>query len=114
VAKEPDEVIEDMFQDALRRDLFHAKQWVVLVDGNATQISLVRETAKKLGGEVTIIMDVIHVLEYLWSTGIALHGEGNQRTERWVNEHLLEILHGQQQRGGGDAPKRHLGWDEGR
>ena len=94
VAKEPGEVIEDMFQEALRRDPIHAKQWVVLVDGNATQISLVREMAKQLGVKVTIIMDVIHVLEYLWSAGMALHGEGKPLTERWVSEHLLEILRG--------------------
>lgn len=95
VAKEPGEVIEDMFQDAHRRDPEQTKRWVVLVDGNATQISLVRKTARQHGVEVTIIMDVIHVLEYLWSAGIALHGGENRTTERWVNEHLLDILRGQ-------------------
>jgi hypothetical protein len=94
VAKEPGEVIEDMFQDALRRDPEHAKRWVVLVDGNATQIALVRKTARQHGVQVTIIMDVIHVLEYLWSAGNALHGGENRTTERWVNDHLLEILRG--------------------
>jgi len=95
VAKEPGEVIEKMLHDALRRDPEHAKRWVVLVDGNAKQISLVRNAAKRHGVEVTIIMDVIHVLEYLWSAGIALHGGENRMTERWVNEHLLGILRGQ-------------------
>jgi hypothetical protein len=94
VAKEPDEVIEDMFEEALRRDPSMAKQWVALVDGNAKQISLIRQTAKKLGLGITIVMDVIHVLEYLWSAGIALHGEGNSGTQRWVSQRFLEILRG--------------------
>ena len=40
------------------------------------------------------MLDVIHVLEYLWGAGFALHGEGDPATQRWVSERLLEILRG--------------------
>ena len=39
-------------------------------------------------------LDVIHVLEYLWDAGFAMHGEGAPATQRWVSQRLLEILRG--------------------
>jgi hypothetical protein len=94
VAKPPEEVIEQMFQEALRRDPAHDKRWVALVDGNPTQLALIKKMAKHHGVEPTIVLDVIHVLEYLWGAGFALHGEGDPATQRWVSERLLEILRG--------------------
>lgn len=94
VAKPPEEVIEQMFQEALRRDPAGNKRWVALVDGNPTQLALIKQAAKHHGVQPTIILDVIHVLEYLWDAGFALHGEGTPATQRWVSERLLEILRG--------------------
>ena len=76
VAKSPEEVIEQMFQEALRRDPAGNKRWVALVDGNPTQLALIKQAAKHHGVQPTIILDVIHVLEYLWDAGFAMHGEG--------------------------------------
>jgi hypothetical protein len=94
VAKSPEEVIEQMFQEALRRDPAGNKRWVALVDGNPTQLALIKQAAKHHGVQPTIILDVIHVLEYLWDAGFALHGEGVPATQRWVSERMLEILRG--------------------
>jgi hypothetical protein len=94
VAKSPKEVIEQMFQEALRRDPARNKRWVVLVDGNLAQLALIKKAARRHGVKLTIVVDVIHVLEYVWKAGIALHGEGNTATQRWVSERLLEILRG--------------------
>ncbi len=41
------------------------------------------------------ILDIIHVVEYLWSTGNALSGEGKPETQHWVYTHLVSLLHGQ-------------------
>ena len=87
-------VIDQMFQEALARDPARDKRWVVLVDGNLTQLALVKRTAKRQGVKPTIVLDVIHALEYVWKAGIALHGEGTLTTERWVSKRLLEILRG--------------------
>jgi hypothetical protein len=87
-------VIEQMFQEALARDPARDKRWVALVDGNLSQLALIKKTAKRHGVQPTIVLDVIHALEYVWKAGIALHGEGNPATERWVSERLLEILRG--------------------
>jgi len=94
VDKEPRAVIDQMFAEALRRDPAGTKRWVALVDGNPTQLRLIKKTARRHGLEPTIVIDVIHVLEYLWKAGFALHGEGSPTTERWVSGRLLEILRG--------------------
>jgi hypothetical protein len=94
VDKSPKEVIEQMFEEALRRDPARAKRWVALVDGNPTQLALLKKASKRHEVAPTIVLDVIHVLEYLWKAAIALRGEGEPATERWVSERLLEILRG--------------------
>lgn len=94
VDKTPKAVIEQMFEEARRRDPARDKRWVALVDGNPSQLTLLKKTAKRHGVAPTIVLDVIHVLEYVWKAGIALHGEGEPATEHWVSERLLEILRG--------------------
>jgi hypothetical protein len=44
---EPREVIEQMFDEAERRDLERQKAWVALVDGNKTQLRLIKEVAPR-------------------------------------------------------------------
>ena len=59
-------VIAAAFDEAERRDLQHKREWVVLVDGNNTQIETVTTEAASRGITVTVVIDFIHVLEYLW------------------------------------------------
>jgi hypothetical protein len=94
VQKEPREVIEQMFQEALRRDPVGTKHWAILIDGNLTQLGLIKKAAKHHSVTPTIVVDIIHVLEYVWKAAFALHGEGCATTQRWVTERLLEILRG--------------------
>ena len=60
-------VIAAAFTEAARRDPDHARRWVALVDGNNHQIDRIRAEAKARGVTVTILVDFIHVLEYLWA-----------------------------------------------
>jgi hypothetical protein len=60
-------------RQARYRDPVHEKHWVVLLDGNKTQIRILRNMAKKEGLKLTIIVDLIHVIEYLWKPGRAFH-----------------------------------------
>lgn len=92
VAKEPAEVIEEMFEEAERRDPEHRKEWIALVDGNETQIRLIGENAAKHEVKVKIVLDVIHVIEYLWRASYCFHLEGTPEAETWVTERLLDIL----------------------
>jgi len=94
IDKSPKAVIDQMFQEALARDPARDKRWVALVDGNPSQLALIKKAGRRHGVEPTIVLDVIHVLEYVWMAGIALHSKGSPTTQRWVSERLLEILRG--------------------
>jgi len=85
---EAHEVIGEAFAEAERRDPRRSKDWVVLVDGGEHQLDCVLEFCGRYGGDSTVIVDVIHVLEYIWGAGRALFGEGAPESERWVTEQL--------------------------
>lgn len=92
--KSVQEMVENAFTQAHQRDPQKQKEWVALVDGNKNQIQLLKRQSKKTGQKVRIIVDLIHVLEYIWKAGAAFYGEGTLQTQAWVNEKLLKILQG--------------------
>lgn len=92
--QEPKDVVRDMFQEAVRRDPTMQKRWVALVDGNETQIRLLQEHAQTLGVQLTIILDIIHVTEYLWKAVTTFNKESTPEAEEWVSERMLGILQG--------------------
>jgi hypothetical protein len=92
--KEPEQVIADAFDEAERRDPNPAKHWIALVDGNNTQIDILKRMAKARGVKLTIIVDIVHVIEYLWKAGRAFHPESGPELECWVRHRLLAVLHG--------------------
>lgn len=92
--KSPEEVLEEAFLEGMRRDPDHRKKWVGLVDGNATQLKLLKELADKHKVEVTIVMDIIHVTEYLWDASTVFCGETDKNRGRWVSKRLLSVLRG--------------------
>jgi hypothetical protein len=87
-------VIAAAFGEAERRDPGHARQWVVLVDGNATQIEAVTAEAASRGVTVTIVIDFIHVLEYLWKAAWSFFDKGEPASEEWVADQARKILRG--------------------
>lgn len=94
LATAPVEVIADACLDASSRDPTRQKRWVVLVDGNADQLARVTAAAKRHRVAVTIVLDLIHVLEYLWTAAYVFHPEGSREAEAWVSERLLWLLCG--------------------
>lgn len=89
-----EEVIREAFEEGLRRDPERARRWVVVVDGNRDQLRLVKKVAKDVGVAVTIVLDLIHVLEYLWKAAYCFHAEGTAAAEQWVSQRLLALLEG--------------------
>jgi hypothetical protein len=89
-------VIADVFDEAERRDGDHQRSWVALVDGANHQIDRIKAETKqrKLKGKVTIIVDLIHVMEYVWDSAWCFFKEGDPAAERWVHEKTLAILEG--------------------
>lgn len=89
-----EEVIEEAFEDGERRDPEHKKKWVAVVDGNEEQLRHLHTSARRHRVALTIVLDVIHVVEYLWKAAYVFHAQGTPEAEQWVSERLLQILKG--------------------
>ena len=89
----PEVVIERLFEEAARRDPERRRRWLVLVDGHEKQLDIVKGCIARYGGDVVVIQDFIHVLEYLWKAAYCFHPEGSQVAEQWVMERALRVLH---------------------
>ena len=92
--KSAEEVIESAFSEASHRDPEQEKEWVALVDGENNQLRILKSMAKKQGISITIIVDIIHVIEYLWKAGRAFYPESGPKLEEWVQHRLRKILEG--------------------
>lgn len=92
--KEPEQVVEQAFEEANRRDPERKKRWVALVDGNCHQLQLVENLKQRPGVELTIVLDLIHVVEYLWKAAGVFCAEASRELEDWVGARLLKILQG--------------------
>jgi hypothetical protein len=90
----PEIVIPDAFEDALRRDPKREKLWVSVIDGNETQLAYFQALAKHHQVALVIILDLLHVAQYVWKAAHAFHARGSDAAEDWVRERLLEILRG--------------------
>ncbi|MFN2456410.1 MAG: ISKra4 family transposase, partial [Pyrinomonadaceae bacterium] len=90
----PQEIIRQAFDEALRRDPKQTKRWCALVDGSRYQLNILRLVARDYRVELTIVLDLIHVTEYVWGAAWALFREGDPQAEAWVRKRLLEILRG--------------------
>ena len=88
------QVIGQVFDEATRRDPDQHRTWVVLVDGNHHQLAGVHAEARARGVNVTIVVDFVHVLEYVWRAAWCFFAEGDPAAETWVRTHALRILQG--------------------
>jgi len=87
-------VIAAGFAEADRRDPHHTRTWIALVDGNTHQIDRIRAEARTRKTTIPIIVDFIHVLEYLWKAAWCFHPEADPNAEQWVHNHARQILAG--------------------
>ena len=82
-------VIEQVAQEMQRRDPQGIKTRVAVTDGERALQNRVEGT---LG--VTLILDLLHVLEKLWKAAYVFHAEGSLEAELWVLDRTLRILFG--------------------
>jgi hypothetical protein len=88
------EVLAHVFNEAERRDPNHARVWVALVDGNNHQIDRITTEAANRKIDITIVVDFIHVLEYLWEAAWCFFREADPAAETWVRERATAVLNG--------------------
>lgn len=105
-------VIGQIFDEAERRDPEHIRTWVALVDGNNHQIERIKAEARTRKITVSILIDLVHVLEYLWKAVWCFYGEGDPGAEGWVRRQALAVLDGKATRVAGSirraATRAHL------
>jgi hypothetical protein len=82
-------VIQEVAEEMDRRDPLRSMTRLALTDGErALQIRV----DQKLN--VTLILDLIHVLEKLWKAAYCFHAEGSLEADLWVIDRTLRILFG--------------------
>ncbi len=114
--KSPEEVIAQAFEEALQRDPGREKRWFALVDGAPGPLKILPRLAKSYGVELTVVLDLIHVSEYLWNASTVFHDRGSRERDEWVCHRLAEILRGHSSRVAGgirrSATRRGLDLEE--
>jgi hypothetical protein len=98
VRKDPADMIAAAFDEAEARDPLRLRTWVVLVDGADHQLGLIRAEAARRGVTIHVIIDIIHVLEYIWGAAWSLHEAGDPAAEDWVAARALAVLAGDSDR----------------
>ena len=86
--------IAALFSQAGRRDPARDRTWIALTDGDNHQISQIQDQAAARGVPVTILIDFVHVQEYLWKAAWCFHRPRDPAIEAWVTAQELDILHG--------------------
>jgi hypothetical protein len=94
VASTSQQVIAAVFDQAEQRDPTHRRTWIVLVDGARHQLDLIRAEAARRKATIHILVDLIHVLEYLWKAAWCFYQDADPAAEPWVATHALQILAG--------------------
>jgi hypothetical protein len=94
VVQDTTAVLSTVFDQAQRRDPTNSRTWVALVDGNNHQIDRIHAEAKQRGVTVPVLIDFIHVLEYVWRAAWSFYREGDPDAETWVHDKALAILNG--------------------
>jgi hypothetical protein len=82
-------VVEEVAQEMQRRDPQGIKTRVAVTDGERALQIRVEGTLR-----VTLILDLLHVLEKLWKATYVFHAEGSLEAELWVLDRTLRILFG--------------------
>jgi Uncharacterised protein family (UPF0236) len=99
-------VIEQILDEAQRRDPKHQRTWVALVDGNNHQIQRIKAGAKARKVKVTIVVDFVHVLEYLWNATWCFHAARDPAAEQWVHRQATAVLKGRARRVAGQIRRK--------
>jgi hypothetical protein len=85
-------VVGEMFDELDHRDPERARRAVVLVDGDEHQQTAILGQGQSRVRKLTIVLDLIHMIHYLWLAGFALCHKDHAKTDVWVACHLRMVL----------------------
>jgi hypothetical protein len=90
-------VIGEAFAEAHRRDPHHLRPWFAVVDGNNAQIDAITAGARRYQVTVPVLIDFIHVTQYLWKAAGSFFYPGDPEARAWVKAQAAKILEGKAQ-----------------
>ncbi len=88
------QVIAEGFAEAQRRDPGHARPWFAVVDGNNAQLDAIAACAARYQVKVPVLIDLIHVVQYLWKAAGSFFYPGDPAARDWVRDQAAKILAG--------------------
>lgn len=89
-----DEMIQDVVEEMKRRDPAGEKTVTCLMDGERALRTGAEKYILEAFPGLILILDLIHVIEYLWLAVYAFFAVGSQEAYEWVRAKLLLILRG--------------------
>jgi len=92
VEKTKKKVMEEIYED-VKNENFNNKPLVCVMDGALCLWALFKKVFKDINNKI-FILDIIHVLEYIWIIAHIKHKEGSVESKEYVYKSLLLILQG--------------------
>lgn len=87
------EVMEEIYESVKDEDYTDTNPLVCIMDGAAYLWKIFEETFKNIESKI-LILDIIHVIEYIWLIAHIHHKIGSKKAYKYVYEKLLLILKG--------------------
>jgi hypothetical protein len=84
--------VGEMFDELDYRDPERARDVVVLLDGDEHQQTAILDEGRRHERKLTIVLDLIHMVHYLWLAGFALCHKNRAKTDVWMTHHLRMVL----------------------
>jgi len=95
VRQSKDDIIQQVAEEMASRDPGREKIAVCLTDGErALELRAIKHL-KAAFPDLILVLDIIHVIEYLWDAAHVFFHVGSEAARQWVRERLLAILQGQ-------------------
>jgi hypothetical protein len=106
------EQVTELFDEADRRDPERTRETVVLIDGDEHQSEAIKEQGHRRGRPLTIVLDLLHAMHYLWIAANAIAAAGGRAPQatdlvtRWTIQlltgnpaHVISTIRGTATRG---------------
>ncbi len=92
VEKSKKKVMEEIYEE-VKNEEFNNKPLVCVMDGALSLWALFKNVFEDINNKI-LILDIIHVLEYIWIIAHIKHKEGSAEIKEYVYKSLLLILQG--------------------
>lgn len=89
--KSKEEVITALKDEMNVRDPSRQKKQVIVTDGERA----LQKRVAKLFPKAIVILDLLHVLERIWTIAHMFYGEGTPEAQEWARDHVLRLLRGE-------------------